>query len=35
MREYQLLLPINIEILIPEDDSVRLLDRILECKLSY
>lgn len=29
-RHYQLVLPINIEILIPDDDSVRLLSYILE-----
>ncbi len=34
MREYQLFLPINIEVLITKDDSVRLLDEILD-KLNY
>lgn len=30
MNNYQLILPINTEILIPENDSVRLLNEILE-----
>jgi len=34
MRKYQLFLPINTEIFIPEDDSVRLLDEILD-QLDY
>lgn len=34
MREYQLFLPINTEIFIPKDDSVRLLDEILD-QLDY
>ena len=29
-RGYQLILPLNYEVLIPEDDSVRLLSQILE-----
>ena len=29
-REYQLVLPFNFEVLIPEDDSVRLLSQLLE-----
>ena len=29
-RSYQLVLPFNFEVLIPEDDSVRLLNQILE-----
>lgn len=33
-RNYQLVLPIDVEILIPEDDSVRLLSQILE-ELNY
>lgn len=34
MKNYQLFLPINTEIFIPEDDSVRLLDEILD-QLDY
>ena len=34
MREYRLFLPINTEIFIPKDDSVRLLDEILD-QLDY
>lgn len=34
MREYQLFLPINTEVFIPKDDSVRLLDEILD-QLDY
>lgn len=30
MKEYQLFLPINTEVFIPKDDSVRLLDEILD-----
>lgn len=29
-QEYQLILPMNVEVLIPKDDSVRLLDKITE-----
>ncbi|WP_202708422.1 transposase [Sporosalibacterium faouarense] len=29
-KDYQLVLPINSEVLIPQDDSVRLLSQVLE-----